>query len=158
LRDYKSHDLHEKSLTWNEAYNLALWTCESSREFKLPLDWMINKFTAENHWHALGTDGTGSWAIPQITVPTAQQEADELGLKIKVTKELLQTDSRLAIRLACSYFRRLLNSFKNDRINATRYYNAGEKSKTDECAGLPHVYKVMGYYLKYEKFKKGEVK
>jgi len=165
MKDFNENDHHNTTLTEESSEEYARWVCKYSKEndpkfghkYDLNEEWMMNLFgKGETHWHTDTTDNCGSWGVTSMMVKTAQQEADRLKLKIKVTPTFLRMNPEICIRLGCSYFRVLLDSFKGDYMKATMAYNWGaSRIRADRLNGLEYFNTVFQGYWKYQKYKEG---
>ncbi len=154
-------------MTDKTAQILAKGVIKWTHEYGIDLNWKIGANSAESHWWIYAKDPRGEcWAVPQMSIDTAQIEANSLHLGIEITREVLQNDPDLAERLSDKYLSELLHTFKGDYGKAIRAYNAGDNAvrrnikiwnfnhTKKELAGMSHVKKAIqfkGQWLEFER-------
>ncbi len=146
---------------------LAKGVIKWTSEYGIDLDWKIGANSAESHWWIYAKDPRGEcWGVPQMSIDTAQLEADSLHLHTTITADILQKNPDLTERLSDKYLSELLHTFKGDYGKAVRAYNAGDNAvkrnlkfwnfnhTKKELAGLHHVKKAIQFKGEWLKFKK----
>lgn len=157
-----TYHITDQGVPYGASISYASAILHSSREFKINPYWWASVLTVERHFKPSGTDGRGSFGIPQMQVETTKAVARELGDDPnEVTEAWIEAHPITMIRYGARHFADLLEQFRgpNRYYWATRAYNAGSKRIFRARRGSPKYRRLSEKYyqdtdLEYRKLLK----
>ena len=94
-----------------------------ARRANIPVQWSLAIARQESAFMPDARSSAGALGVMQLMPATAQLVAKRIGVTLKESKRLTETD--LNIRLGTHYLGQMLRRFQNNRILASAAYNAG---------------------------------